>query len=850
MKNRSLSLILLTTVLFSHSMLSSITVNAENDLTTEPTESVSSHVIEKSEEDIPEEKSSIPEAMDWDLVDNGNTITLTNYKGNATDIEIPGEIDGKQVIITRAALASLPVNLTTINVKEVNGKKVQVSGSSLTAVFKDRKHLTNANLQGLDVSNVTDFGGLFAGSSVNSIDLTGWDTSQAQNMYTMFKDCSNLTMLNAANLNTSNVTNMSFMFAGTANLTTLDVSNWNTSKVTTMSNLFNGASSLTTLDVSGWDTANVTNMDYMFSDTSNLTNLDVSNWNTSKVTTMYAMFKGTSNLTNLNVSNWDTSKVINMSYMFNNSKSLTSLDVSSWDTSSVTNMSSLFSNCTNLTTLDVSNWNTSNVTNMGSLFSNCVNLAELNVSNWDTSNVTNMSYLFFRNSNIESLDVSNWNTAKVQKMYALFNGASNLANIDLKNWDTSSVINMGYMFANTFKLNYLDLSNFNLNQASVITNLFKIDEEFLADNLFTIRQLLVVTKDETLKNYDYIADNRIPAGPILDANGGIFKDGSAIKPLFETFVVESLGQAVIDKQQYENLLKENIPTKVDATFIKWTSEKDRTNNPQRNADTVISIVDKLNEVLYAQWYEGNQVILPGIDNTEGTSDDVVVKPGPDSGTPSKDNHGNVIVPEGGSVVLPGGIEITPPANSVVVPGGTVVQPNKDGEQPIVNEDGTVIVPNGGEVILPNGQVVTPPNGSVVQSNGNIVTSEGQITRPDGTTEKPNADIKPEIDNETSGILNESKPEQSKPNNGTVMPGVNTESNSSNGSNSSFIGNSQQNSVSITNSAQTDKKGQQEKINGKKLLPNTGEIMGNYGLFGAMLLALAGGLTVIKRKAKR
>ena len=89
----------------------------------------------------------------------------------------------------------------------------------------------------------------------------------------MFYKCSSITSLNLSGFDTSNVTNMSGMFQKCSSITTLDLSSFNTENVTTMSNMFNGCSALTRLDISGFYTAYSPNVDYMFTSCTALTTL-------------------------------------------------------------------------------------------------------------------------------------------------------------------------------------------------------------------------------------------------------------------------------------------------------------------------------------------------------------------------------------------------------------------------------------------------------------------------------------------------------------------------------------------------------------------------------------------------
>ena len=87
------------------------------------------------------------------------------------------------------------------------------------------------------------------------------------------------------------------MFQHCSSLTSLDLSNFDTSNVTSFEVMFNACWSLTSLDLQSFDTSKVTNMDSMFSNCSKLKTIYVSNlWNTSNVTNSGAMFYNCSKL--------------------------------------------------------------------------------------------------------------------------------------------------------------------------------------------------------------------------------------------------------------------------------------------------------------------------------------------------------------------------------------------------------------------------------------------------------------------------------------------------------------------------------------------------------------------------
>ena len=222
----------------------------------------------------------------------------------------------------------------------------------------------------------TNGAGMFAYlENVDTLDLTGLDTSNTTDMSHMFRDSKKLTSLDLSNFNTFKVIYMNNMFYNCTSLTKLNLNSFDTSKVVYMNNMFYNCTSLSKLDLNSFTTSKVTTMLGMFNSCKKLSYIDLSGFNTSKVTNMQSMFYNCEKLENIDLSNFDSSNVTNMSYMFDRCSNLTSLDVSTFDTSKVTNMNAMFAYCNVLETIYVSNkWNTSNVTSFNNMFLNCTSL--------------------------------------------------------------------------------------------------------------------------------------------------------------------------------------------------------------------------------------------------------------------------------------------------------------------------------------------------------------------------------------------------------------------------------------------------------------------------------------------
>ena len=138
-----------------------------------------------------------------------------------------------------------------------------------------------------------------------SIDLSYLDTSELEDISSMFSGCSSVNSINLIYFNTSSVTNMSSLFEGCALLESIDLSNFDTSSVKDMSKMFYGCTKLISISLSSFDTSSVTDINSMFSGCNSIQSLDLSNFNTRKVTNFKNIFSECLNLMVLDISNFE-----------------------------------------------------------------------------------------------------------------------------------------------------------------------------------------------------------------------------------------------------------------------------------------------------------------------------------------------------------------------------------------------------------------------------------------------------------------------------------------------------------------------------------------------------------------
>ena len=280
--------------------------------------------------------------------------------------------------------------------------------------------------------NPTDLQYFFYKSQANSIIFENFDTSEVTTMESMFKSCSQLTILDLSSFNTEKVTDMSSMFDGCENLVTLNINNFDTSNVEYMDFFFYKCKSMKNFDIANFDTSNAKGMSYMFSKCESLQSINLENFNTINVKVMSYMFYACSNLKSIDLNNFKTDKLNNLEGMFIFCTSLESVKIDNFDTSKVTNMMYLFHQCKSLKSLNLDNFGSSRIQYLDNMFFGCESLTSLYLEKFDFSNVQSYENFTYGLDNLEYCKFEKWdkNFNKTCKKSMILMKCESCENID------------------------------------------------------------------------------------------------------------------------------------------------------------------------------------------------------------------------------------------------------------------------------------------------------------------------------------------------------------------------------------------------------------------------------------
>ena len=356
-------------------------------------------------------------------------------------------------------------------------------------------------------------------NSLESIDLSCFDTSSVTDMNKLFYNCNSIINLDLSTFNTKSTINMNEIFYGCTSLEVLDISSFNMKNLKENSNMFEGLNNLLYLNIYDVKNSylNITNS--LLNKKNDLTVCQkeklITNENiiskccfidreTSKCDAYNFIIlyykedctyesgfnknnkrNGIKYIINGNKKNkiYSDEKLVIKSgtkieiyydlplntlesyFSINydsNADKIEQIDLLNFDSSSVTDMSSMFFGCSSLKLVELSNFDTSSSIKMNFMFFGCSSLQIIDLSNFKTSLVKNMNYMFYGCYSLKSLILPQLDTSSVINMNSMFSGCSSLKSLDLSSFKTSLVINMNYMFYDLSSLESLNITNFNL----------------------------------------------------------------------------------------------------------------------------------------------------------------------------------------------------------------------------------------------------------------------------------------------------------------------------------------------------------------------------------------------------
>lgn len=257
---------------------------------------------------------------------------------------------------------------------------------------------------------------LYESSSVEEIDVTGWDVSRYSSFYRLFDDLRKLKRI-------------------------IGLETWDTSNVTNMSGMFYNCYALVDFDISNLDISNVTDVSSMFYYCQSIEEINLDNW---VLPNSYSGFLDNANsLKKISAKNWIIRQ--NDTWLFSKigvSSSVETIDVTGWDLSNTTSLNGIFYNSQGLKNIiGLDTWDTSNITDISSMFSWCCALENVDITNFDTSNVTTISYLLYHSESITTLDLSTLDLDNVSNTNYMFENADSLTTVYVKNSADQEKIN-------------------------------------------------------------------------------------------------------------------------------------------------------------------------------------------------------------------------------------------------------------------------------------------------------------------------------------------------------------------------------------------------------------------------
>lgn len=242
--------------------------------------------------------------LDLSNLDLSKTTGYKNAFANCSkmvNIKLPNQ---GGIVISMAEAFNFCQKLESVDLSCFNLQEVSRSVRNLTRAFYLCRKLKNVGVPEIVICLPRETKECFyyCQELETPIRIISWQPMNNEDAYQLFMGCQKVPSIifednedNHYYTSTRRLTSMSRMFYDCSSLTSIDLSKFDTSNVTDMSAMFHGCNLLTNLNLSNWNTSNVTGMGSMFSECSSLTEIPALNM--SNVTNLIGIFYNCSSLT-------------------------------------------------------------------------------------------------------------------------------------------------------------------------------------------------------------------------------------------------------------------------------------------------------------------------------------------------------------------------------------------------------------------------------------------------------------------------------------------------------------------------------------------------------------------------
>ncbi len=344
--------------------------------------------------------------------------------------------------------------------------------TTTASMFYGNSKITELDLSDLDMSKVTNISGMLCSCpKLEKITIDNWNLSSMTQGNGYFVDYTSLKTISAINLIFPANSEQFFRANGSnQHLESIDLTGSDTSNTTNMYSMFQNQVFLKEIKgIDKWDTSKVTNMGYMLFNVGYAVNggnisLDLSGWDISNVEDMtLALYKVgySADEVNLTINDWTNDKLTSVAEVFRNVGCYSdnvSVVVNNFNVSKATDANNLFleigSNAKNVT-IEIDGLNLENAKTTRYMFESVGEYAEnlkLSVANVNMPSVTDVFHIFSytgSNAGEVEINVDNWkfrDLVEARELFYYLGSSADKVTFNFSNWELPNATSMALMF--------------------------------------------------------------------------------------------------------------------------------------------------------------------------------------------------------------------------------------------------------------------------------------------------------------------------------------------------------------------------------------------------------------------